>query len=252
MEQLMPFVKPLILPPSGLLLLALIGWLIGRRWRLFGRLVAGLAVLTLVLLSLPIVADALLSRLQDSPPLAAEGDLPAADAIVVLGAGADRFAPEFGGVTPDWLTLERLRYGALLHRRTGLPLLLSGGPLQDDDEPLADSMAETLRSEFAVTAKWRERASRNTWENAQESAKMLRADGVKRIFLVTHSWHLPRAEMAFAGSGLTVLPAGVGYERWPQDPGFDDFVPSSKALYLSTLAVYEGLGRLWYRLGRGP
>jgi len=50
-----------------------------------------------------------------------------AQAIVVLGGGTRRNAPEYGGDTLGALTLERLRYGTVVARVTHLPMLLSGG-----------------------------------------------------------------------------------------------------------------------------
>ena len=46
---------------------------------------------------------------------------------MILGGGLRRSAPEYGGDTLGRLTLERLRYGAMLAKRTGLPVMVSGG-----------------------------------------------------------------------------------------------------------------------------
>ena len=50
-----------------------------------------------------------------------------AKAVVILGGGVRRNAPEYGGDTLATLTLERVRYGARVARLTGLPVLVSGG-----------------------------------------------------------------------------------------------------------------------------
>jgi uncharacterized SAM-binding protein YcdF (DUF218 family) len=42
-----------------------------------------------------------------------------AQAIVILGGGVRREAPEYGGATLGGITLERVRYGARLARTTG-------------------------------------------------------------------------------------------------------------------------------------
>ena len=46
---------------------------------------------------------------------------------------------------PGFLTLDRLRAGAALHRRTGLPILVTGGSLQPDRPAIATVMADSLR-----------------------------------------------------------------------------------------------------------
>ena len=107
--------KALLLPPTGLLLLALIGLAMIRRHPRAGRLLATASVLALLALSTPIVAGALVRLLDDSPPI----DLAmakTAQAIVIPGGGVRRNALEYGGDTLGRLTLERVRYGARLAR----------------------------------------------------------------------------------------------------------------------------------------
>ena len=50
----------------------------------------------------------------------------------------------------------------------------------------------------------RERASRNTRENARFTARLLESRGVRRVTLVTCEWHLPRAAALFREHGLDV------------------------------------------------
>ena len=50
-----------------------------------------------------------------------------AEAIVILGGGTRRNAPEYGGDTLGRLTLERVRYGAQVAKLTALPVLVTGG-----------------------------------------------------------------------------------------------------------------------------
>src|SRR5690606_27141357 len=107
--------KALVLPPTGPLLLAVLGLaLLARRPRA-GRVLAAAGVGLLLVLSLPIVAAALLRLLDDTPPL----DLAqarSAQALVILGGGTRRNAAEYGGDTLGRLTLERVRYGARVAR----------------------------------------------------------------------------------------------------------------------------------------
>jgi len=55
----------------------------------------------------------------------------------------------------------------------------------------------------------RERASRDTHENATHAARILAARGLNEVVVVTCSWHLPRATTLFARAGLRVVD-GVG------------------------------------------
>lgn len=181
------------------------------------------------------------------PPEGAPEPLPAgAGAIVVISAGWNPAGPEYGGATIGALTLERLRYGASLSRRTGLPVLVSGGAPQRGQPPLAEMMRDALR-ELGVEARWVEGRAGDTRGNARESAALLREGGVERVFLVTHAWHMPRAVAAFRAAGLEVIPAPTAFRIRPRlEPSA--FWPSARALREGHWALHEWLGRAWYAL----
>lgn len=223
-----------------------------RALRLAVRLLAA-AGLIAFLLSVPLVTDGLMALLQTVPPIlpdqvGAAGTL-ADTAIVILSAGRRHEAPEYGGETVDGLTLERLRYGARLARATGLPVLVTGGLATAHERSLADLMAETLAGDYGIEPRWREERSTNTMENARFSAALLRREGIGRVLLVTHGWHMRRALAAFRASGLTVLPAPTAF--YGTAPDASDLVPSMAALRMSGYAVHELVGGLWYRLRYG-
>lgn len=237
----------LILPPTGPLLLAFFGlWLTraGSRRRQHGGLwLATLSLLGLFILSLPVVGDALMAPLEPSPPIT-PAQLRQVQAIVVLGGGTYYGAPEYGGDTVGYATLERLRYGARLARESRLPLLVTGGA-PFGGRPEAELMRDTLEHDFGVKVRWVETASRDTAENASLSAPLLKAAGVARIALVSHGWHLPRAIPLFVRQGLDVTPAPMA---------FTTSAPSMVAGFLpgglgtSRQALSEYLGQLYYRL----
>jgi uncharacterized SAM-binding protein YcdF (DUF218 family) len=66
--------------------------------------------------------------------------------------------------------------------------------------------------------------ARNTWENAERSALLLRRAGLTGapLLLVTDPWHVPRARLAFRAQGLSVRGAGCrvagaeGPPAWPR------------------------------------
>jgi uncharacterized SAM-binding protein YcdF (DUF218 family) len=172
---------------------------------------------------------------------------PTAQAIVVLGGGRNINAPEYGGDTVGWATLERLRYGAKLQRETGLPLLVTGGKPDGGDLSEGEVMRRTLEGEFGVPVRWVEDRSHNTRENAYYSRELLQGSGVETIYLVTHAWHMPRAKMIFERAGFKVVPAGIAFHQTKALTALD-FLPDVRALEGSSRYIHEIIGLLWYRL----
>jgi uncharacterized SAM-binding protein YcdF (DUF218 family) len=241
--------KSLLLPPASLLLPLLLGLIWWRRPRL-GRGLVWLGTLSLLVLSLPWVAARLMTPLEPYPALGAvELSQAQAQAILVLAANRAVEAGEYGGDDLGELTLERVRYGAWLQRRTGLPLYLSGSNPQDPPPTLARLMRRVAETEFHVPVAGIEERSSDTWENAHFSAELLAEAGVRRILLVTHAWHLPRAVLAFAGTGLEVIPAPTAFvHKAGAELEMGDFFPSARALQKSYYALHEYLGLVWYRI----
>ena len=66
-------------------------------------------------------------------------------------------------------------------------------------------------------------------------------DGVRRIALVTHAWHMPRAVQAFERAGLQVVPAPTGFTR-PQQRALLEWLPSGSGLQSSREILREWLG----------
>lgn len=235
-------VASLILPPFGLLIPAFIGlWLIARnrgRQRVFGIALLSLSLTALLALALPAVGKRLLAALETLPP-ASPAQLAGAQAIVVLGGGLYHAAPEYGADTVSSATLERVRYAAHLARHYKLPVLVTGGA-PAGGIPEAQAMREVLTGEFGITVRWTESAARDTNENAQFSAAELKAAGIRRIVLVSHGWHLPRAVPLFTRQGLDVVPAPTGFSTPAADPAYD-WLPGD--FRLARIAAYETLGR---------
>ena len=209
----------LVVPPPNLVLIALAG-LVVMRWRWYRR--AGMIIVTaslvlLLVLSLPVTGQSLLVSLEQGLPLTPPADAPP-QAIVILSAEVEHTVGPGPDVRVGPLTLQRLRAGAALYRRTHLPILVSGGTLQTDEPPIADLMADSLKNDFGVPVRWVEAQSRDTWENASNSAAVLAPLGIHSVYVVTHAWHEKRALIAFRsfwlaghrGAGATGRPL-----RWP-------------------------------------
>jgi uncharacterized SAM-binding protein YcdF (DUF218 family) len=261
LELLNAIPRDAILPPSSLFLLIAVGLLLWRRWPRTGRTIAGAGLAALLVLSTPAGAELFVAPLEGMTTALRAPERAGAQAIVVLAAGRLRYAPEYGGRDiPDYIALARVRYAAHLQRRTGLPLLVSGGngtitadsDAADRSYSKADAMASALRDDFGVPVEWIEQRSRDTNENAVFSAALLRAAGVERILLVTDAMHMPRSHAAFERAGLKVVDAPTMFFSNDRPHNASDLVPSAEGMRRSWYAIYELLGIAWYRMRFGP
>lgn len=241
--------KSLIFPPGGLWLLLLLGLLFLTRHPRVARPMLWCVLLVGYLISTPLVSGILSRSLQDYPALTAEAiQTSPAQAIVVLSAGRYLNAPEYAGDTVGDHSLVRIRYGAYLHRQTGLPILVTGGHvLNREGESLAAVMARALSEEFAVHTVWQEDQSRTTAENARLSQKILAERGIDTVFLVSHAEHMPRAVTVFQQAGLQVIPAPTKFSVSSGHWAFS-LLPSASAIIYSKSAIHEWVGRFWYAI----
>lgn len=128
------------------------------------------------------------------------------DAIVLLGAGTVRVPGS--GVEPTLFAQGRINQALRLYRdckaHGGVcKVEVSGGDALHNGRSEAQVYAEALvqlgvaRSDLLLEAR-----SMNTWQNAQFSAPLLRAQGVQRVWLVSSAMHLRRASLYFAHFGV--------------------------------------------------
>ena len=238
-------VKVLVLPPIGPLLAVVAGIALAGRWPRLGRRIAAAGLFILVVLSMPIVGEWMIERLDRTPPLDVRKPTDA-QAIVILGGGVRRYAAEYRRATISGITLARVRYGAYVARSTGLPILVSGGAARDlpAEAPL---MRKVLVDELGVPVRWVEAQSRDTHENAVNSAALLKASGVSRVILVGHSFDFPRTRKEFESAGIGVIPAPINIPSTAEASALD-FVPSLGGMQLSYFATYELLANALYAL----
>lgn len=183
-----------------------------------------------------------------------KGNSPSPQAIVILGGGRRKGALETTfeyqqqDLSPS--SMERLRHGARLAKKTKLPILVTGGaPDKTSKEDLSEAsvMKLVLEQEFGLSPQWLEGQSNTTQENASLTARILKTEGIKTIYLVTHFWHMPRARTVFEKEGLIIVPAPMGfYQKTAFTPL--DFYPSSEGFQRTRWIWQEILGNLWYRV----
>jgi uncharacterized SAM-binding protein YcdF (DUF218 family) len=205
-------------------------------------------MLAIYFASTPFAAAHIMRSLENAPPVTDCVTLKRAEAIVVLGGDVQAHAPEYGGETIGGLTLQRLRYAALLHWRTGLPVLVTGGRIGVWKDPVAKHMRHCLAEEFRVETRWIEDQSRTTDENAARASGLLADQQLSRICLVTHAYHMRRAKRSFECEGIEVLAAPTCPTARPT-PLWNDFLPRVHALNKTAMACREWCSIAWIVLG---
>ncbi len=239
----------LLIPPAGLLWVVLVGLLLRPFRRRLGGWIAATGLILLYLLSLPAVGGGMIAALEATGPAAT--DIPPPGAIIVLGADGERTPDPEVTAEPGPLSLQRLAGAAETTRKDGLPVLMSGGSVGHDQPAVADLMGTAFANIFGLKARWLESNSRNTCENAQFSAEILRREGIQSAYVVTHAWHMPRALLSFAHAGFPVIPAPLRGEVNEKN-GLSDYLPHTSAWLRSFYGIHEWIGLIAYRLGACP
>lgn len=235
-------------PLTWALALLLLALLLRGRPRLATALgVFGVA--QLVAFSTDPVATALM-RHAEAPAVATDRPEVTYDAVIVLGGVIE------SGATRATGTLQLSGAGDRVTRafdvlRTGhaRQLLYSCGLVdpQPGDVPESEQVVALLTSWGVAPARLlAETASRNTRENAVESARVVARQGWKRLLLVTSAAHMPRALGCFHAAGLA--PDTLPVDHRAGDGRGESWLPRAGPLAKSTDALRELAGRLVYRV----
>ena len=242
-------VSAFLLPPLNLILLGALGVLLLKHHPRLGRFLLASTLALLYLISTPFIVETMLQKFET--PYVADSVDSEGQVIVVLGGGTYFNAVEYGGDTVNRYSLERIRYAAHLYQLTGKLILVTGGAPLGNATSEAEQMKSVLENEFMTPVKWVEGTSNNTHENAYKSYEILKKDGITRIMLVTHAWHMPRAVKEFERAGFQVTPAPTAFTTRYRTDGLA-YLPTASALQQSRIFIHEVIGMLWYRLLPAP
>jgi len=263
MDLLTSKLLPVFIYPLGLACILLLVVLISKRWTRWSRVGVLTALIILYLAGNHWVANGL-ARSLEWRYLPME-DIPVVDAIVVLG-GATQSAEYPRSIVELNGAGDRVIYAAWLYQQGYADhLLLSGGripwqsPADLDLETPAEEMAFIMKMlNVPEEAMWLENDSRNTYENALFSKRILEDQGIERIILVTSAMHMPRSVRLFKAQGLEVIPAPVDYHvvqsDWENLKGTSipqhilRLLPTADNLSLTSSVMKEYIGMLYYTL----
>lgn len=243
-----PFLYPLGLAIlAGLVTLVLLAF----RFRRSAAILLAFSLAGLWVAAAPAFANWLYAGLESRYPPVRIEDLPAADVAIVLGGIVGQPLPP--RVTPDLgEPADRILEAARLYKAAkAAHVLVSGGnlPWQAAVAPEAELVADLL-VEFGVPreAIVLDPKSRNTYENAVDSTRIMKERDWTTALLVTSGAHMPRAMAIFRRAGVAVTAASTDIRvRYPLYDNVLDFLPDAGALDRTGNAVKEWLGLLVYR-----
>lgn len=240
------FLPLFFLPIGAVALLIIAGLVWKKRWPLL------LALLVLYVGSIPVVGVRLIGWVESGYPALPLTELEPADAIVVLGGIlGPRTEP---GYAPNWLETSERFEAALVLMKAGKAgkLIFTGARMEwqgrvstegDELKRLAAERgipaADILVTDYVA----------NTADEAAVTAGLAKANGWKRVILVTTGWHMRRAAFLFTKAGVNFTPYPVDFRR-DRTRKIDtlDFVPRAEAWENTETAIRETYGFWFYRM----
>jgi uncharacterized SAM-binding protein YcdF (DUF218 family) len=241
-----PFISPDNLLLLWLMLAIVMLWM--GRDILAKRLLLGLMAVALLIALFP-VGEWLLYPLESRYP--ANPALSEVDGIIVLSGGGDPMRTQLWDQISAGAAVERdLVFVALARQYPDAKLIFTGGTgsLVHKQFNGADYARRFFSEQGMDLSRITfERESRNTWEHAVLTKKLVQPDDNETWVLITTGWHMPRAVGVFCKADWSVIPYPVDFQT---NPGYLLRVDWSFAGHLRdfTIAVKEWIGIVAYKV----
>lgn len=237
------FLYSWILPPGLFFLLLLLSfYFLYKTGETFGFLIV---LMGIYLLSIQIVADALIRPLENYYKQISIQELNNVNAIVVLTGGFNKNIPDFNGegqLAPK--TANRYIMGLRLHEALQIPIIISGSAKEAKIAVRTLKACGIKEQHLLIEGK-----SRNTAESAYFTTQLCKLQKIEKLLLVTSASHLYRSTALFRRERLNVIPYPCDYKS-NQFPRFSllAFAPSADMLCNSATAIKEYLGIIAMKL----
>ena len=249
LRQLLGLLAPVGLVWGALIVLTVVLW--RRRLRRFAAVTGALVVFITVVGSTG-VPGRLLGALERPYAGVKIEDLPAADAVVLLGGGAGGSRYEVGGVH---LTAagDRLVMAAELMRLGKAPVLLIGGNAGTLDGRLIleSEIMKGLLTRWGVPADAMIPLGGNadTHDEAIDVRALATERGWRRVLLVTSANHMRRAAATFRQMGIEVTPVPCNFLTSVStgEVPFSPSVPGTDGFVKMGVWLHEKIGWIVYR-----
>lgn len=200
--------------------------------------------------SLPITTLYLGGKLEARYPYRLPENTEQAEYIVVLGGNTQANRSNWFEPYNRATATDRIDRAAALYSAQRAPkIIVTGGPHEGRISE-AQGMAKVLRlkgvPEQAIIL---EKESRNTYENAIFTERLLKKLPNGKILVVTSALHMPRALATFQRLNMPVIPAVVAPQIVPPDDyTLNVWLPHTRSLEASRTIIKEYFGLLGYWL----
>ena len=237
---------PLIVSPLGLLIaLMLLSIVLRRIWPIH------LVLVLLLVFALPITARLIWHNLESSYPYEPVDEVEQYDAVVVLGGILRVFKSQHGYIA-DWNdSADRLLAGvSLIKAGKADKLIFTRGQWPWSDNPPEGELLRNKAIEMGLSDSQilLTGIAANTADEAVQVKKLIEQEGLKRIVLVTSSFHMPRSKRLFDNAGIDSKAFPVDFRADRDTINWLDFIPNADAFADTSYGIREFIGRFYYRL----
>ena len=237
-------ILPIIVSPLGLVIILLFFGVFRKR-----MLPSMIALILLIILSLPIVSRQLIKFLEQGYTLISPNNVDTADTVIVL-SGMIRTIKQNNEIYYEFSdAVDRVFAGIeLLKLNKAQKIILTRGKLPWSlGMPEGEFLAQFVKSQgINKNQVILTEVVQNTNDEAIAVSKILPKNS--KIILVTSAFHMPRAKTVFENQNLKVIPYAVDFRLGEKKMDVLDFLPQANAFKDSSFYFREIIGRAYYSL----
>ena len=237
-------ILPIIVSPLGLIIILLFFGVFRKR-----MLSSMIALILLIILSLPIVSRQLIKFLEQGYTLISPNNVDTADTVIVL-SGMIRTIKQNNEIYYEFSdAVDRVFAGIeLLKLNKAQKIILTRGKLPWSlGMPEGEFLAQFVKSQgINKNQVILTEVVQNTNDEAIAVSKILPKNS--KIILVTSAFHMPRAKTVFENQNLKVIPYAVDFRLGEKKMDVLDFLPQANAFKDSSFYFREIIGRAYYSL----
>jgi len=248
MFLLTKFLTNLIISPAFIVFVLLIGGVIidrynYQRWK-------KVFIITSILFYIISVRPSkeLIVRILEPKSVPSMEKIESTQAYVLLGGGITE--TPLAGFIPTETAYPRITHTAILYKKSPKKIFITGGRVYDQTRPSESSVYRDTLVALGIPYEdiLLEEESRNTYENALYTSRLLEELDIHSITLVTSATHMYRSEKVFTSTGLDVIRAPCGFLSSDSPYRVIDFIPSAYNLNFFLRAVWEYVGISFYQI----